>query len=313
MTNTNWTTGNIPNQDGKIALITGANSGLGFETARALARKGARVIMAVRNLDKGQAAIENIRRETPDAQLDLLHVDLASLDSVRAFADAVREQYDELHILVNNAGVMALPGRRETEDGFEMQFGVNHLGAFALTGHLLGLLLATPGARVVAISSFAHKMYPGGVSFGNLNSEKRYWRWEAYGLSKLANLLFTYELQRRLAAAGADAIAVAAHPGYTHTNLQQYSGFFSRLNHLAAQTPEMGALPILYAATAPDVVGGGYYGPDGPFELRGYPKRVSSSRTSRNETTARRLWEVSEEMTGVSYDVLDRISARAAG
>ncbi len=302
MTNTNWTTVNIPNQDSRIALITGANSGLGYETARALARKGARVIMAVRNLDKGQAAADAIMRENPAAQLDLMQVDLASLESVRAFAEAVRERYGALHILVNNAGVMALPERRETADGFEMQFGVNHLGAFALTGHLLDLLLATPGARVVAVSSGAHRT--GHVDFDNLNAEKGYSRWPAYGLSKLANLLYTYELQRRFERAGADVIAVAAHPGYTATNLQQHSGIFSRLNHLVAQHVEVGALPILYAATDPGVQGGAYYGPDGVFEMRGYPKRVDSTRKSKNPENARRLWEASEELTGVQYDAL---------
>ncbi len=294
-----WTTNNIPDLTGKTAIVTGANSGIGYEAALALAAKGARVIMACRNIEKGEAAAQQIHSKYPEAALEVMALDLSDLASVRAFVADFTGRYSSLDILCNNAGVMALPERYETVDGFEMQFGTNHLGHFALTGLLLDMLQSTPGARVVTVSSGGHRM--GKVEFDNLNAERVYKRWGAYGLSKLANLLFTYELQRRLESAGKDVTAVAAHPGYTATNLQAHSGLFSFLNNFLAQNQDMGALPTLYAATASNVRGGDYIGPDGFLEQRGYPKKVNSSDASHDETVARQLWEVSEELTGVQY------------
>ena len=293
-----WNEQNIPAMTGKTVIVTGANSGIGYEAARMLAVKGATVIMAVRTLQKGFDAAEKLCAESPDVQVEVMKLDLADLSSVRKFAADFKAKYNALDLLINNAGVMALPKRHETKDGFEMQFGTNHLGHFALTGLLLDVLKATPGARVVSVSSGAHTF--GRVDFDNLNAEKKYSKWRVYGLSKLANLLFTYELQRRLAAAGVDAIATAAHPGYTATNLQQHSGIFSVLNHIMAQDQKMGALPTVYAATA-DVNGGDYIGPDGFNEMRGHPKKVTSNKRSHDDAVAKRLWDVSEAMTGVEY------------
>ncbi len=303
MAKTNWTTDNMPDQTGKVAVVTGANSGIGFEAARTLAAKGAQVVMACRSLEKGQAALDKISRDHPNAQVELLPLDLASLDSVRAFAGAFLPQYTQLDLLINNAGAMALPDRRETADGFETQFGVNHLGHFALTGHLFDLILQTPGARIVNVSSSAHRM--GKVEWDNLNAERKYGRWSAYGLSKLANLLFTYELQRKLTAVGVDVIATAAHPGYTATDLQRYNtGVFNILNPIMAQDAPTGALPTLRAATDPAVVGGEYYGPSGFMEIRGHPVQVTSNKASHDAADAARLWTESEKMTGVTYTAL---------
>jgi len=303
-----WTISNIPDQSGKVVIVTGANSGLGFETARALAAKGAQVVMACRNQGKAEAAAQEILAEFPQAKVDLMSLDLADLASVRAFADSFNKRYQKLDALCNNAGIMAIP-YRQTADGFEMQFGVNHLGHFALTGLLLEALKAAPGARVVTVSSMAHRL--GKIDFDNLRGEKSYRRWPAYGQSKLANLLFTYELQRRLDAAGIPVLAMAAHPGWSSTNLQ-YAGprmDGSRLmlkanqiaNNLFGQSQRMGALPTLYAAAAPDAAGGAYYGPDGFHETRGYPVRVFSNQRSQDRAVAARLWEVSEALTGVKY------------
>lgn len=303
---TKWTTANIPDQTGTVVIITGANSGIGYEAARALAAKNATVVLAVRSMDKGQAAVDTIRNESPRATLDLMHLDLANLESVRGFAADFTAKYDQLHYLVNNAGVMALPARHETANGFEMQFGTNHLGHFALTGLLLGTLLHTPGSRVVTVSSGAHNT--GQINFDDLQQAQNYGPWRAYGQSKLANLLFTYELQRKLAAAGASTRATAAHPGYTATNLQQHSGFFSFLNPIMAQPQDMGALPTLYAMFAP-AQGGEYYGPDGFMEMRGYPKQVDSNDRSKDTAVAARLWAVSEDLTGVRYTALAPVTA----
>ncbi len=298
--NKKWTIQNIPDLDGKIAIVTGGNSGIGYETARALAGKGAQVIIASRNLFKAEAAANQIRQEHPQADLTVMELDLADLRSVCQFADQFRLRYPRLDILVNNAGVMATPLSR-TADGFEMQIGTNHLGHFALTGFLIDVIARTPGARVVTVSSFAHLI--GRINFDDLNSEKRYSRWMAYGQSKLANLLFAYELQRRLDQAGSTAISVAAHPGYSSTNLQSGTEFHF-LNAFLAQSQEMGALPVLYAATAADVAGGDFFGPDRFFGQHGYPTRVESSRASHDPDTARRLWQVSEQLTGVDYEAL---------
>lgn len=308
-----WTAAELPDQRGKTYLITGANSGLGLVMAREVARQHATVIMACRSLRKGQAAIDTIRLDVPDAQLRLMALDLADLSSVRAFADDLVRQATVIDVLCNNAGVMAIP-YRQTVDGFEMQLGTNHLGHFALTGLLLDCLLAAPSARVVTVSSGAHKM--GKMDFGDLNWEEGYKKWPAYGRSKLANLLFTQELQRRFDAAGVNAIAVAAHPGYAATNLQMagpqmenstigetVSSFF---NHLFAQSAEQGVLPQLYAATMPDVQGGAYYGPDGFMEMRGYPQQTTPNEAAQNEADAAKLWAISEKLTGVTYATLDR-------
>lgn len=303
-----WVERHIPPQQGKVALITGANSGLGFEAAKLLAAKGARVILAVRDVTRGERAAAEIRRGVSAADLAVLRLDLASLASIRGTADALRLE-DRLDMLINNAGVMAIP-RRTTVDGFEMQFGVNHLGHFALTGLLLPLLLGTPGARIVTVSSGAHVL--GRINFDDLQGERRYQPWAAYAQSKLANLLFAYELQRRLAAAGRQVISVAAHPGYAATNLQRVGPEMagSRLglwlmaasNRLLAQSAATGALPEVYAATSPDVQGGDYIGPDGPLGQRGFPKKARSSARSYDHSTAARLWAVSEALTGVQFD-----------
>ncbi len=294
----NWTVKNIPDLTGKAAIVTGANSGIGYEMVRALARKGAIVILACRNKDKGEAALQQIRREDPEAKVELMQLDLADLASVRYFADKFSSNYDRLDILLNNAGIMVPPFGR-TADGFESQFGTNHLGHFALTGLLFHLIVSTPQARVVTVSSSGHRF--GAIDFDNLNAEKGYDRGKAYGQSKLANLLFTYELQRRFEAAEVDAVAVAAHPGWTATNLAVHWRMVRMLTPLLGQTPEMGALPALYAATAPDVQGGDYYGPGGWQELRGYPAKVRSSDRSHDMAVAARLWTVSEELTSVHY------------
>lgn len=293
-----WTAKDIPDQTGKITIITGANSGIGYDAARELAKKNATIIMACRNTAKGDNAAQTILDEYPQAKVEVMQLDLAGLDSVRSFAERFRMKYDHLDMLINNAGIMAVP-YGVTADGFESQFGTNHLGHFALTGLLLDLLLSTQGSRVVTISSTGHRV--GKIDFDDLNSEKSYSKWGAYGQSKLANLLFAYELQRRLAATGSSTISIAAHPGYTATNLQSGT-FFKFLNPIFGQDQEMGALPTLYAATSPEVNGCDYIGPDGFMEQRGYPKKVHSNGDSHDEAIARKLWQVSEELTGVKFD-----------
>jgi NAD(P)-dependent dehydrogenase (short-subunit alcohol dehydrogenase family) len=301
-----WTSSQIPDQSGRVAVVTGGNSGLGLETARQLTRAGAEVVIACRNPDKGAAAVSEIKAGVPGARLRVAALDLASLESVRAFAEWLRTEREGLDLLVNNAGVMA-PPRRETADGFELQFGTNHLGHFALTALLLGAMEGRRDSRVVTISSGAHRM--GKINFDDLQSQRRYFRWRAYGQSKLANLLFMYELDRRLRAAGSQIKSVAAHPGYAATNLQSAAPpMLDRLvmvvtNRLIAQSAAMGALPQLYAATYPGLEGGTYVGPDGIAEQRGHPEPVRASGAARDEQVARRLWEVSEELTGVSFEL----------
>jgi NAD(P)-dependent dehydrogenase (short-subunit alcohol dehydrogenase family) len=295
-----WTTEQMPDQRGRTAVVTGANSGLGLETARRLARKGARVVMACRNLEKGEAA----RRDVDGAELEQL--DLASLESVRAFAERFRASHEGLDLLINNAGVMA-PPRQRTADGFELQFGTNHLGHFALTGLLIGAMEGREDARVVTLSSQAHRT--GRIAFDNLGGDRHYFRWRAYGQSKLANLIFALELERRLSAAGSTIKSMAAHPGYAATNLQFAAPpladrlFMKVGNVLLAQSDEMGALPPLYAATEPGLPGGTYAGPDGLGERAGHPKPVAPSGAARNEEVAKRLWAVSEQMTDVRYEL----------
>ncbi|OCB18860.1 short-chain dehydrogenase [Mycobacterium malmoense] len=299
----NWTAADIPDQTGRVAVITGANTGLGYETAAALADHGARVVLAVRNLDKGKDAAARITAKSPHADVALQELDLTSLDSVRTAAERLKSDYDRIDLLINNAGVMYTP-KETTKDGFEMQFGTNHLGHFALTGLLLDRLLPVAGSRVVTVSSMGHRILAD-IHFDDLQWERSYNRVAAYGQAKLANLLFTYELQRRLAPHGT-TIAAAAHPGGSNTELGRYTPtvfrplvnvFFS----VIAQDAAMGALPTLRAATDPGVLGGQYYGPDGFAETRGYPKIVSSSAKSHDPDRQRRLWAVSEELTGVRY------------
>jgi NAD(P)-dependent dehydrogenase (short-subunit alcohol dehydrogenase family) len=311
-----WTARDLPNLRERIVVVTGANSGIGFEASLALAGAGAHVVLGCRNEALGSEALAAIRETHPSASLELVRLDLAELDSVRRFADLVAERHSRLDVLVNNAGVMALPHRR-TADGFEMQLGTNHLGHFALTGHLLGRLLATEGSRVVTVSSLAHNF--GAIRFDDLHGERSYHPWLAYGQAKLANLLFAYELQRRLTAARRAPVSVACHPGYANTNLQMGAAriqnarirerLWQLVNGTVAQSTAMGALPTLYAAVSPDVEGGDYIGPGGLFELFGHPMKVTSNRRSRDPVLAARLWRESETLTGVSYGALLRVEA----
>jgi NAD(P)-dependent dehydrogenase (short-subunit alcohol dehydrogenase family) len=279
--------------------VTGANTGIGYETARALAHQGAHVVLACRSRAKGEAATARIAAGHPRGSVAFAALDLADLDAVRAFADGFATASERLDLLINNAGVM-VPPESTTKQGFELQLGVNHLGHFALTGLLLPLARATPGARVVTVASGAHRM--GAMHFDDLHFRRRGYRpWPAYGQSKLANLLFTFELQRRLDAEGLDVTALAAHPGWTATDLQRNSWVARTAGRFLAMRPAQGALPTLRAATAPDVRGGDYYGPHGFKELRGYPVRVGTSDAARNADDAARLWRVSEELTGVHY------------
>jgi NAD(P)-dependent dehydrogenase (short-subunit alcohol dehydrogenase family) len=299
-----WTTTDIPDQTGRTAVITGANTGLGYETAAALAAKGAHVVLAVRNLDKGKDAAALMIKRNPGADVTLQELDLTSLDSIRAAADQLRLHHDRIDLLINNAGVMWTP-KSATKDGFELQFGTNHLGHFAFTGLLLDQLLPVAGSRVITVSSTGHRIRAD-IHFDDLQWDRRYSRVGAYGQSKLANLLFTYELQRRLV--GRDTtIAVAAHPGGSRTELMRnVPPQLARLSSVIEplfQGADMGALPTLRAATDPAVFGGQYYGPGGFAEIRGYPKVVTSSAKSHNIDLQRRLWAVSEELTGVVYPV----------
>lgn len=297
-----WTPDDIPDLSGRTALVTGANSGLGFWTSVELGRKGARVLMACRNPERASDALVRLRAEAPGASAELVQLDLASLSSVEQAEKEVAERTGSLDLLVNNAGIMAV-GEGRTEDGFELQLGTNHLGHFALTGRLLPLLLQGVSPRVVTVSSYAHKI--GSVDFDDLMGAKHYRRWRAYGQSKLANLLFTGELDRR---AHGRLTAVAAHPGYAATHLQQGQGqkHFESLmalgNKVFAQSDRQGAWPSLRAATDPGVQGDDYFGPH-LLELRGNPVKAGRSRQARDVLTAARLWDVSEELTGVRYDL----------
>ncbi len=303
-----WTANDMPDLSGKTIIVTGGNSGIGYEAALQFARKRATTILACRNLDKANAAAAQIVASNPGATVEVMELDLSSLASIRNFADAFHKSRRNLDALVNNAGVMALPYRK-TVDGFEMQFGTNHLGHFALTGLLLDALLAADGARVVNVSSGAHRM--GRIRFDDLQWERSYYKWFAYGQSKLANLLFTFELQRRADKAGAKLLAVGCHPGYAATNLQSagprmqgasgMESFWGTMNGMFAQSAGMGALPTLYAATSPEVRGGDYIGPDGIAEMWGHPVKVACSIAAKDPAVAARLWEVSEQLTNVHY------------
>jgi len=296
-----WTSDDVPGQHGRLAVVTGANTGLGFETAQVLAGRGASVVLAVRDTEKGKRAAARIASAAPGANVTVQPLDLTSLESIRAAAGELRAQHPRIDLLINNAGVM-FPPKQTTRDGFELQFGTNHLGHFALTGLLLEQMLPVPGSRVVTLGSIAHRIRAR-INFGDLQSQRSYSRVGAYSQSKLANLMFTYELQRRLAGAGT-TIAVAAHPGLADTELTRNSPaiaafFYARVS----QQPAMGALPVLRAATDPGVLGGQYYGPRRFFGVRGYPKLAHSSRQSRDTAIQRRLWTVSEELTGVTFPV----------
>jgi NAD(P)-dependent dehydrogenase (short-subunit alcohol dehydrogenase family) len=304
--NGKWTTADVPDQSDRVAVVTGANTGIGYHAAAVLAHRGAHVVLAVRNLEKGNAALARIKAANPNADFTLQELDLSSLDSVRAAADALRSAYPRIDLLINNAGVMWTP-KQVTKDGFELQFGTNHLGHFALTGLLLDHLLGVRGSRVVTVSSVGHRIRAA-IHFDDLQWERRYDRVAAYGQSKLANLLFTYELQQRLAAQGKNTIAVAAHPGGSNTELTRNLPAILKpavavFAPLIFQSAAMGALPTLRAATDPAVEGGQYYGPDGLGEQRGHPKLVQSSPQSHDEELQRRLWAVSEELTGVTFPV----------
>jgi protochlorophyllide reductase len=303
-----WTTADMPDLHGHIALVTGASSGLGLATTRALATQGAYVVMACRDQEKGRRAKSAIAESIAGASLELASLDLSSLAAIRALAEGFQEEHTRLDLLFNNAGVMAIPYRK-TQDGFEWQFGTNYLGHFALTGLLLPALLATSRSRVITTSSIAH--VAGKIEFDNLNNERSFARWSAYGKSKLADLMFAFELQRRLKRAAVDTISVAAHPGYAHTNLQSTSATeaHAKIEQLmyalySGQSAAMGALPQLYAATAPSICGGEYIGPDGLLGLSGFPHKLRASKRACDERVAARLWDVSVEMTGVDYALL---------
>jgi NAD(P)-dependent dehydrogenase (short-subunit alcohol dehydrogenase family) len=297
-----WTETDVPDQSGRVAIVTGANTGLGFDTARVLAQRGAEVVLAVRNVEKGKQAAERIAAVAPGAEVTVQELDLSSLASVRSAAGELAGRYPKIDLLINNAGVMYTPYQK-TADGFEMQFGTNHLGHFALTGLLLPQLLAAPGSRVVTVSSMGHRIRAK-IHFDDLQFERSYDRVKAYGQAKLANLMFTYDLNRRLAAADAGTVALAAHPGGAATELGRHSPLLRLVTPVVkifAQSPAMGALPSLRAATDPTALGGQYYGPDGLAEARGYPKVVGSSAQSKDESLQRHLWSVSEELTGLTY------------
>jgi NAD(P)-dependent dehydrogenase (short-subunit alcohol dehydrogenase family) len=300
-----WTGADVPGQSGRIAVVTGANSGIGFEAAAVLARRGAHTVLACRDAGKAEDAVARLSAAVPEASVSVVPLDLASLESVRAAADQILAAHDRIDLLINNAGLM-WPPYGKTTDGFELQFGTNHLGHFALTGLVLEAMLPMPGSRVVTVSSNGHRA--GRINFADLQSERRYGRMTAYAQSKLANLMFTYELQRRMHAAGAPTAALAAHPGVAFTELtRSLPTVIQSANHaiggLFTQSAAMGALPTLRAATDPAAAGGEYYGPGGLGQVKGYPVRVSSNAKSRDQAAQQRLWDESVRLTGVTYPV----------
>ncbi len=302
-----WTAAQMPSQTGKTVLITGANSGIGYQAALEFARHGAHVLLGCRSQAKGEAALERLHRESPGTNTELVLLDMASLRSVRAFAEAFASSGAALDVLINNAGVMALPERQLTEDGFERQFGTNHLGHFALTGLLLPALQRAGESRVVTVASLAHRN--GKMVWDDLQSERKYVPWEAYNSSKLANILFARELDRRARDKGLGLVSVAVHPGVARTNIFENgpgtgslkAKILAVLAPLLTQDDAMGALPTEYAATAPQVKGGEYLGPDGPGEFKGYPKVVTPRPQALDQAAGQRLWQESERLTGVSY------------
>ena len=310
MATTKWTAADIPSQAGKVVLVTGANSGIGYQAALELARRGAHVLLGVRDQAKGAAALGKLQKEVPAASVELADLDMASLASIRAFAKSFLARGVALDVLINNAGVMALPKRELTADGFERQFGTNHLGHFALTGLLVPALAAAPEPRVVTVSSLAHRN--GKMEWDNLQSERKYVPWDAYNASKLENLLFALELQRRAAAAGSKLISMPVHPGIARTQIFTNGPGVRDLKAVAmvilspfiTQDDAMGALPTLYAATAPQARGGEYIGPDGFQGFKGYPTVEQPRPQALNEADAKRLWSVSEQLSGVEYPAL---------
>ncbi|MFW9778184.1 MAG: oxidoreductase [Candidatus Heimdallarchaeota archaeon] len=304
--NKDWTTDEMPDQSGKIVIVTGANSGIGYEAAKEFTRKGAETILACRNIGKAAKAAKKINKEIPNAKTVVMELDLNSLKSVYKFAEGFKQKYSKLNVLLNNAGIMFVP-YKTTEDGFETQVGINHLGHFALTGLLFDLLKNTPGARVVNVSSNGHAM--GKMEFREdafiYKDGKGYSRMRAYGRSKLSNLLFTYELDKRFKESNIDAIAVAAHPGLSNTNLvrQWYARILKPFYFFFMQSAAMGALPSIRAAVDPDVKGGEYYGPGRMRGQRGPPVRVRSNAASHNTEHAKKLWELSEKLTGVTFPI----------
>ena len=304
----NWMAENIPNQTGKVVIITGSSSGVGYETARVLTDKGATVVIAVRSLEKGNAAAEKIRVQNKEADVKVLKLDLADLASVGKFAEEFKNNYSRLDLLINNAGVM-VPPFSKTKDGFELQFGTNHLGHFALTAHLLDALTNTVGARIVNVTSSAHRM--GKLNFDDLAWEKRSYRaGRAYSDSKLANLYFTFELDRKLKENNLDLLTTAAHPGLTTTELSRHGGLTGYLTRFFGQDVSMGALPVLRAATETELEGGEFFGPDDFLELGGYPVKIKPSKLSKDEKLAGKLWTVSEKLVGVKFG-LDKKSPLA--
>jgi NAD(P)-dependent dehydrogenase (short-subunit alcohol dehydrogenase family) len=299
MSNSSWTASNIPDQTGKIVIITGATSGLGKEATRVLSEKGATVILAVRNPQKAEAVAAQILKNNATAKIDIRGMDLGNLDSIKSFAAKILNDYDQLDILINNAGVMMCPYSK-TKDGFEIQMGTNHLGHFALTGHLMPLLKKTKDSRIVATSSIAHRS--GDINFDDLNwTSRKYKTGKAYGDSKLANLYFMYELVKKLEGQADAPKVTCAHPGWTKTELDRHSGLVKFLGNIVAQTVEMGTLPSLRAATDVAANSGDYFGPTRMMQMRGYPELVKSNAMAQNEANATRLWTLSEELTGVSY------------
>jgi len=304
----NWTVENIPDLTGKVIIVTGGNSGLGYESVKAFAAKGAEVVLASKSTDKGEEARTENLKTSPGAKISVIQLDLGDLESVRNFASAFKERYQKLDVLLNNAGIM-MPPYFTTKDGFEGQIGINHLGHFALTGLLMDVILKTKNSRIVNVSSGAHKN--GEMDFSNLQFEngRDYSPMKAYGRSKLSNLLFTYELQRKLEAAQKETIAAAAHPGVAKTNLGRYlqRRFLVRilmpLFNLMVQDQAMGALPQIRACVDPGVKSGEYYGPDGRREFKGYPVIVASNDASHNSVDSAKLWEESEKLTGVTYNI----------
>ena len=306
--NKKWNTADIPDLTGKRVIVTGANSGLGLEATKALAAKGAKVIMACRTLAKAVPIADQIRRDQPGADLDVMQLDVANLHSVKDFAKVFNERYQRLDILINNAGVMGIPTHQTTTDGFEMQFGTNHLGPFALTGLLMPLLQATPGARVIAVASIAHRNTDG-MDLDDPNLEHSYKPFDAYAKSKLANLLFTKELDRRLRATGSSVIAASGHPGYSASNIGTAANpnknfikdLFFKMGNWVAMPTAKGMLSILCAATDPEIDGGDFIGPKGLFGFYGWPQKSIPKPTANDEAVARRLWEVSAYLTGIRY------------
>ncbi len=299
MSKQKWDSNNIPNQEGKVVIITGATSGLGKEATKVLAGNNATVIMAVRNTKKATVVIQAIKKTFPNVKIEIKLLELNCLKSIQAFADGIKTSYNRLDILINNAGVMACPFSK-TKDNFEIQMGVNHFGHFALTGHLMPLLKKTKSSRIVVTSSVAHRQ--GDINFDDINWENRnYKTGKAYGDSKLANLYFAYELARKLKNKENAPMVTVSHPGWTKTELDRHSGLFQFLGNIVAQTVEMGTLPTLRAAIDENAKSGDYYGPTKLFELRGHPFIVKSNKLSHNELNAERLWDLSEKMTGVQY------------